>query len=116
MPVRRRKDRRKSAVPEWDIELDLSIGWLSDRSDEEMRDAWERFAPWLMGEYARHRPGMRPAAWWRFERELSVPPGIFEEADLLFAMGELDAAEIEAVRHLWRGYPGGGPKFLEALQ
>lgn len=35
MPVRKRKDRRRHAVPDWKTEIDLDIGWLSDRSDDE---------------------------------------------------------------------------------
>src|SRR5690606_24044503 len=58
MPVRKRKDRRRHAVPDWKTEIDLDIGWLSDRSDDEMRAAWETYRDYMM---ALPRPaGTRP--------------------------------------------------------
>ncbi|MCO5156683.1 MAG: hypothetical protein M9945_07985 [Aquamicrobium sp.] len=67
MPVRKRKDRRRHAVPDWKTEIDLDIGWLSDRSDDEMRAAWETYRDYMMalprpaGE-AMRLGGVKPAA------------------------------------------------------
>lgn len=111
MPVRRKVDRRRSEVPPWDIELDLSIGWISDRDEDEMRDAWERYRDHLLTVSAVHHPGMRPYAWWVFDRDRDPPASVHEEADILFGEGELDRAEIDQLRRIWRG--GDGPRFLK---
>lgn len=103
MPVRRRKDRRKSAVPPWDMEIDLDIGWLSDRSDDEMRAAWETYRDYML---ALPRPaGSRPVAWWVFERNVGAPPSGPAEAQALFEMGELDDDEIAELRRDWSHMP-----------
>ena len=113
MPVRRRKDRRKSAVPPFDIETDLDIGWLSNRTDDEMREAWERYGDHMVERAREATPGMRPVAWWRFEYDRDPPRSVHDEADSLYEMGELDHAEIAAIRQQWRGRSGGA-KFLSA--
>lgn len=114
MPVRKRKDRRKSATPEWDIEMDLDIGWLSNRTDEEMRAAWEQFRDYMMA--LPRNAGSRPVAWWRFEKEQDPPSGPYE-AEALFEMGEMDEAEIEAVRRDWSHMPAElRPRFLSVSQ
>ncbi|RLP22174.1 hypothetical protein [Mesorhizobium sp. YM1C-6-2] len=102
MPVRKRVDRRKAAVPEWDIEMDLEIGWLSDKTDEEMRQAWERYRDYLMA--LPRAAGSRPVAWWWFERDMNSPSGR-DETDALFEMGELDEDEIAQVRRDWANMP-----------
>lgn len=111
MPVRKRVDRRKSAIPPWDMEIDLDIGWLSDRTDEEMREAWERYGQYMVDRARYETPGMRPVAWWTFDRDRD-PPDVRDEADTLFKMGELDELEIAAIRSLWRGNEHSAPAFL----
>lgn len=112
MPVRPKRDRRRSAVPEWRDEMDLEIGWLSDRPDEEMRALWDRHGDYILANYP--RAGMRPIAWWYFEHEVVWPGQAAEEAQALFEMGEMEAAEIEEVRRDWQGLPEEmAPKFLQ---
>lgn len=116
MPVRKRKDRRRSAVPPWAVEMDLDIGWLSDRNDEEIRAAWEQYGAYMLAENAEHHPGQRPYAWWIFDKEVPAPD-IHDQADALFDMGEMDAHEIERVRMTWRGAPPEMlPKFMLAAE
>jgi hypothetical protein len=103
MPVRKRRDRRKSAVPEWRDEMDLEIGWLSDRTDEEMRALWDQHGDYILGNNP--RAGMRPIAWWYFEHGIVSPGKPAEEAQALFEMGVMEADEIEQVRRDWRGLP-----------
>lgn len=113
MPVRRRKDRRKSAIPEWGVEIDLDIGWPSDRTDDAMRAAWETYRDYMM---ALPRPaGTRPVAWWAFERGVDAPPSGLDEAQALFEMGELDDEEIAELRRDWSDMPvEQRPRFLDA--
>lgn len=113
MPVRKRKDRRRHAVPDWKTEIDLDIGWLSDRSDDEMRTAWEAYRDYMMG---LPRPaGTRPVAWWAFERNVDAPPSGPAEAQALFEMGELDDEETAELCRDWSGMPAElRPGFLNA--
>lgn len=111
MPVRRKTDRRRSTVPPWDVELDLSIGWLSDRTDEAMRSEWERYRDYMLEQDAIYHPGGRPYAWWVFDRDMSAP-WIHDQADALLEMGEMGADEMAAVRKLWAGAPS-APKFMQ---
>ena len=113
MPVRKRKDRRRHAVPDWKTEIDLDIGWLSDRSDDEMRAAWETYRDYMM---ALPRPaGTRPVAWWVLERDVDAPPSGPAEAQALFEMGELDDDEVAELRRDWSDMPvEQRPRFLDA--
>ncbi|OWK18291.1 hypothetical protein AJ88_03620 [Mesorhizobium amorphae CCBAU 01583] len=111
MPVRRKTDRRRSTVPPWDVELDLAIGWLSNRTDECMRSEWERYRDYMLEQNAIDHPGERPYAWWIFDRDMPAP-WMRGQADALLEMGEMGADEIAAVRKLWAGAPG-APKFMQ---
>jgi hypothetical protein len=113
MPVRKRVDRRKSAVPPFDVELDLDIGWLSNRTEDEMREAWQQYRGHIMAQNAQYHPGLRPYAWWIFDAGREAPD-TRDQADVLFEMDELDDAEIVAIQKEWRGHPG-GPKFLQDI-
>jgi hypothetical protein len=98
-------------VPDWKDEGDLELGWLSDRTDEEMEVLWQRHRDYLMAQNAEYHPGLRPYAWWIFDACRDAP-GIPEQPDILFAMGAMEEAELAAVRVQWRGHEGSGPKFL----
>lgn len=102
-------DRRRSTVPPWDIELDLSIGWLSDRADETVRGEWEQYREYMLEQ--NDYPGLRPYAWWIFDRDMDAP-WMRNQADALFEMGEMGADEIAAVRKLWAGSRD-APKFMQ---
>jgi hypothetical protein len=109
MPVRQRRDRRRNAVPEWQDEMDLDLGWLHPRTDDEMRPLWEQHRDYMMARAIEATPGTRPHAFWVFDVE-NVPASAHDEPDILFAMGEMDEAEIAAVRATW-GSGGRGPMF-----
>lgn len=111
--MRRLKKRRAARTnePDWRDEMDLDIGWLADRSDEEMRVLWERHRDYMM---ALDRPaGTRPVAWWVFEK--GIDPQTRDQPGLLFEMGEMDDAEIDAVRRGWVCMPVElRPAFMES--
>lgn len=109
MPVRKRTDRRRSAVPEWRDEMDLDLGWLSNRTDNEMHSLWQLHRDYMMARAKEATPGTRPHAFWVFDVG-SVPASVHDEADVLFEMGEMDEAEIAAVRAIWGSGPD-GPMF-----
>jgi hypothetical protein len=95
--------RRATAPPQRPLteaqRTNLLHPWCYDAfaTDAERRAAWEAHRTELM---AATKPGVRPLAWWDYDRGAVVP--WFRQALALDAMGELTAAELALLEPTWR--------------
>jgi hypothetical protein len=78
--------------------LDLPLPWEDRRIT---REQWEHHRDWLMSNCR----GTRPEGWWLYEKDRE-PPIPYQQARILFEMGELKGGELQQCLGWFRGMYG----------
>jgi len=104
MPTKTRASKPRRLLSLDKVWLELLLGpdprWQHFRDDEDRRQHWFAYKAEMLESFG--NGGKRPWAWWRFEANRDAyPRDACSEADALYRMNVLSAAERELVERGW---------------
>jgi hypothetical protein len=101
MPVKARHPKARRTALSWEQRMDLVLGpderWPAFEDDADRRAWWSIHGETIT---ARLNPGHRPSAWWTYDSAEERDPTV-TEAQQLWRMGELSAAEVGELMPFW---------------
>ena len=110
MPVRKRKDKRRTDLP------DGAVTWLHGEQSEwpyfvdpsDRADCWHQYGVEIVAEHIARHPGTRPTRWWEYDAPKLSDPGKFWDGQLPEHRRQLGGSGGQwpsCVPHSWFGVP-----------